>query len=128
MIFRNPPNQLGRRPQVQNSRFSRLKSKPTTVAGFVRTGWGVICKRKTNSGLVKYQPKGDPADWAAAAKGILATEKPDAIVVMLGLDDRQPIREAAADKSDKEPQAGCKIGCQGRQDRRSETRHRREAR
>ena len=89
---------------------------------------GVICKHKTNSGLVKYQPKGDPADWAAAAKGILATEKPDAIVVMLGLDDRQPIREAAADKSDKESQAGCKIGCQGRQDRRSETRHRREAR
>jgi uncharacterized protein len=62
---------------------------------------GVIRKHKTDSGLIKYQPKGDPADWAAAAKGILATEKPDAIVVMLGLDDRQPIREPAADKSDK---------------------------
>jgi uncharacterized protein len=62
---------------------------------------GVIRKHKTVSGLIKYQPKGDPADWAAAAKGILATEKPDAIVVMLGLDDRMPIREPAADKSDK---------------------------
>ena len=61
----------------------------------------MIRKHKTNSGLIKYQPKGDPADWTAAAKGILATEKPDAIVVMLGLDDRQPIREPAADKSDK---------------------------
>jgi uncharacterized protein len=62
---------------------------------------GVLRRHKTVSGLIKYQPKGDPADWAAAAKGILATEKPDAIVVMLGLEDRQPIREPAADKSDK---------------------------
>ena len=61
---------------------------------------GVIRKHKTVSGLIKYQPKGDPADWAAAAKGILATEKPEAIVVMLGLNDRVAIREPAAEKSD----------------------------
>src|SRR3984885_10977946 len=61
---------------------------------------GVIRRHKTVSGLIKYQPKGDPADWAAAAKGILATEKPDAIVIMLGLNDRMPIREPAAEKSD----------------------------
>ncbi|MEH2510680.1 hypothetical protein V1291_002034 [Nitrobacteraceae bacterium AZCC 1564] len=54
---------------------------------------GVIRKHKTVSGLIKYQPKGEPSDWAAAAKGILATEKPDVIVVMLGLHDRIPIRE-----------------------------------
>ena len=34
-------------------------------------------------------------------RGILAAEKPDAIVVMLGLDDRGPIHEPAAEKSDK---------------------------
>jgi len=62
---------------------------------------GVIRRHKTVSGLIKYQPKGDPADWPAAAKGILATEKPDVIVVMLGLSDRVPISEAAADKSDR---------------------------
>ena len=63
---------------------------------------GVIRKHKTVSGLIKYQPQGEPADWAAAAKGILATEKPDAIVVMLGLNDRVAIREPAAEKkSDK---------------------------
>ncbi len=61
---------------------------------------GVIRKHKTVSGLIKYQPKGDPADWAAAAKGVLASEKADAIVVMLGLDDRVAIREPAVDKSD----------------------------
>jgi uncharacterized protein len=59
---------------------------------------GVIRKHKTVSGLIKYQPRGEPADWAAAAKGILATEKPDAIVVMLGLHDRQAIREAVTEK------------------------------
>jgi hypothetical protein len=61
---------------------------------------GVIRRHKTVSGLIKYQPKGDPADWAAAAKGILATERPDAIVIMLGLDDRVAMREPAVDKSD----------------------------
>jgi uncharacterized protein len=64
---------------------------------------GVIRKSKAVSGLIKYQPKGDPADWAAAAKGILATEKPDAIVVMLGLNDRMAMREPAAEKSDSKP-------------------------
>jgi uncharacterized protein len=59
---------------------------------------GIIRKHKTVSGLIKYQPKGDPADWAAAAKGILATEKPEAIVVMLGLNDRVSLREPAAEK------------------------------
>ena len=63
---------------------------------------GVIRKHKTVSGLIKYQPRGEPADWTAAAKGILATEKPDAIVVMLGLNDRVAIREAATEKKSRQ--------------------------
>src|ERR1043166_389830 len=59
---------------------------------------GVIRKHKTVSGLIKYQPKGEPADWAAAARGILATEKPAAIVVILGLNDRVAIRDTGTDK------------------------------
>ena len=62
---------------------------------------GVIRKARNTSGLIKYQPKGDPADWVAAARGILTTEKPDIIVVMLGLNDRVTIREPVAEKSDK---------------------------
>jgi hypothetical protein len=61
---------------------------------------GVLRRHKTVSGLIHYQPKGDPADWAAAAKAILAAEKPDVIVVMLGLNDRTAIREPAAEKAD----------------------------
>jgi hypothetical protein len=75
---------------------------------------GVIRKHKTLSGLIKYQPRGEPADWAAAAKAILATEKPDAIVVMLGLNDRVSIREAApekkSDKKDDKKDARAKPG------------------
>ena len=59
---------------------------------------GVIRRHKTVSGLIRYQPKGDPADWAAAAKTILPAEKPDVIVVMLGLSDRISLREP--EKSD----------------------------
>ena len=59
---------------------------------------GVIRRHKTVSGLIRYQPKGDPADWAAAAKTILPVEKPDVIVVMLGLNDRISLREP--EKSD----------------------------
>ena len=62
---------------------------------------GVIRKVKNTSGLIKYQPKGEPADWTAAARGILATEKPDAIVVMLGLNDRLAMREPVSEKTDK---------------------------
>ena len=61
----------------------------------------VIRKARTTSGLIRYQPRGDPSDWTAAAKVILKTEKPDIIVVMLGLNDRATIREPVAEKSDK---------------------------
>jgi uncharacterized protein len=65
-----------------------------------RPDMGVIRKHKTVSGLIKYQPKGDPADWAAAARSILPAEKPDAIVVMLGLNDRMALREPVVEKPD----------------------------
>jgi len=69
---------------------------------------GVIRKVKTTSGLIQYQPKGPPADWAAAARDILASEKPDVIVVMLGLNDRVPLHEPVVEKSDKEKDKGDK--------------------
>ncbi len=66
---------------------------------------GVIRKHKTVSGLIRYQPKGEPADWIAAAKGILAQERPDAIVVMLGLQDRVSLREPLATDKKKDARA-----------------------
>jgi uncharacterized protein len=66
-----------------------------------RPDMAVIRKNRATSGLIKYQPKGDPSDWTAAAKQILATEKPDAIVVMLGINDRVAMREPVSEKPDK---------------------------
>src|SRR6201996_8224521 len=63
---------------------------------------GVVRKAKSTSGLIRYQPKGDPADWAAAAKGILQTEKPDVIVVRRALTARVARREPVVEKSDKD--------------------------
>src|SRR3954454_7001170 len=66
-----------------------------------RPDMGVIRKNRATSGLIKYQPKGEPSDWAAAAKQILAGEKPDAIVVMLGINDRMAMRDTPPEKSAK---------------------------
>ncbi len=57
---------------------------------------GVVRKHRTISGLIRYQPRGAPEDWVAAAKDILANEKPSAVLIMLGLNDRQAIREPVA--------------------------------
>src|SRR5690349_690061 len=66
-----------------------------------RPDMGVIRKNRATSGLIKYQPKGEPSDWAAAARQILASEKPDAIVVMLGINDRMAMRDTAPEKTEK---------------------------
>jgi hypothetical protein len=53
---------------------------------------GIVRKNKLNSGLLRYDVKGD-LDWWHVAKDLLATEKPNYVVMMLGLGDRQNIRE-----------------------------------
>ena len=56
---------------------------------------GVQRKIRATSGLVRYDAKNEALDWPQAAKDSLSNEKPDAIVVMLGLNDRLPLREKA---------------------------------
>jgi uncharacterized protein len=54
------------------------------------------------SGLVRYDPRSDTLDWSQAVKDALASEKPSAIVVMLGLNDRLPLRAALPKAPDKD--------------------------
>ncbi len=54
---------------------------------------GVGRKIRATSGLVRYDAKNETLDWPVAIKDALANEKPDAIVVMLGLNDRVPLRD-----------------------------------
>jgi len=54
---------------------------------------GIVRKIKPYSGLVRYEVHNDSLEWPQALKETLATEKPKVIIVMLGLNDRQPLRE-----------------------------------
>jgi len=53
---------------------------------------GVVRKIRTVSGLIDSDSRGAAYDWPSAAREMTATEKPDVVVVMLGLSDRQAIR------------------------------------
>src|SRR6516225_8509059 len=56
---------------------------------------GVERKIRATSGLVRYDAKNEALDWPQAAQDALSNAKPNAIVVMLGLNDRVPLREKA---------------------------------
>lgn len=57
---------------------------------------GIVRKIKFYSGLVRYEAaRADMPDWSQAVKDLLAPEKPSAIVIMLGVNDRLPLRERA---------------------------------
>jgi uncharacterized protein len=73
-------------------------------------GTGVVREVRATAGLIRYDPKNETLDWPAVIKDQLANEKPNAIVVMLGLNDRLAIRDGtpaakAAEQpaQDKEP-------------------------
>jgi hypothetical protein len=59
----------------------------------------VVRKHRTDSGLIRYDQRRD-IEWPQVAREIIATVKPKFIVMMVGNNDRQKIREKAppADK------------------------------
>jgi hypothetical protein len=59
---------------------------------------GVVRKIKFNAGLVRYEARADAPEWPQAIADILAAEKPSAIVVMLGINDRLPLRDHVPEK------------------------------
>jgi uncharacterized protein len=67
---------------------------------------GIARRIKPYSGLVRYEQRADSPDWSQAVKEVLAAEKPAAIVVMLGTNDRLPLRERIAPPRPATPPAG----------------------
>jgi hypothetical protein len=65
---------------------------------------GIVRKSRATSGIIRYDSRND-MDWARAAREIFAAEKPSAVVMMLGLNDRQSIRDRAAVRGSPSPQA-----------------------
>jgi hypothetical protein len=143
--YYRPPRQRQYQPQQQPSESSRApppkkaeteQTGPTTsivVMGDDMADWlgyglegvfsdtpeiRVVRKNKLNSGLLHYDAKGD-LDWWHVARDMLAQEKVDYVVMMLGIGDRQAIREKdlakeadtrakdqqAKDQAAKDPQA-----------------------
>jgi hypothetical protein len=70
---------------------------------------GIVRKHRTNSGLIRYDPKRD-VDWAQTAREIIAAEKPKFIVMMIGVNDHQAIRERAPPPKAAAPAAPGKPG------------------
>jgi uncharacterized protein len=60
---------------------------------------GVVRKIKATSGLVRYDAKNETLDWAGSVKDLLAGERPNAIVVMLGLNDRISLKDRIPPKA-----------------------------
>lgn len=56
------------------------------------TDIGIVRRHRTESGLIRYDQRRD-TEWPQAAREIIAAEKPRYIVMMVGNNDRQPIRE-----------------------------------
>jgi len=122
-IFRSPQPQYyeRERPPPASTDYSRAppphkpdaKSEPVTptatvvVMGDSMADWlaygledafsdspevAIVRKNKIYSGLLRYDAKSD-LDWWHVARDILAQEKPNYVVMMLGVSDRQNIRE-----------------------------------
>jgi hypothetical protein len=61
----------------------------------------VVRQNKRNSGLLRYEYKSD-LDWWHVARDILSRQKADYVVMMLGVSDKQNIREKDVKESDKD--------------------------
>jgi uncharacterized protein len=116
-FFPGPPPAVERPPPPVDSSRAPPARKPETqptetivIAGDSMADWlaygledmlaetaetGVIRKVRTHSGLIRYDQRNENQDWAQGLREMLAAEKPQAVIMMIGLNDRQAIRERA---------------------------------
>jgi hypothetical protein len=55
---------------------------------------GIVRKHRTDSGLIRYDHRRD-SEWPQVAREIITAEKPKFVIMMIGNNDRQTIREKA---------------------------------
>jgi uncharacterized protein len=68
---------------------------------------GIVRKHRTESGLIRYgEHRG--SEWPQVAREIIAAEKPQLVVMMIGNNDRQTIREKAPPPAPANPQPATK--------------------
>ena len=57
--------------------------------------FAILRRHRATSGLIRYDPRHD-VEWPQVIKESIAADKPKFLVMMIGINDRQPIRERAA--------------------------------
>jgi uncharacterized protein len=115
-----PPADNSHAPSAQPRKTDTAPTMSVVVMGDAMADWlaygledafserpeiGITRKHRTGSGLVRYDPKRD-VDWAQTAREIIAAEKPKFIVMMIGTNDHQAIRERAPPPRGATPAAG----------------------
>lgn len=58
---------------------------------------GIVRKHRAYSGLIRYEQRSD-VEWPKVARDLIAAERPQAVIMLLGLHDRQEIRERVPSK------------------------------
>lgn len=115
----SPPNEPRREREVDYSKAPPPRKQDTAAAkhivvmGDATADWlaygledafsdtpeiGIVRKHRTNSGLIHGESR-NAYDWPQAARDILANDQPAFIVMMIGMSDRQSIRERQARSS-----------------------------
>jgi uncharacterized protein len=72
-----------------------------------KTDIGIVRKHRTDSGLIRYDQRRD-SEWPQVVREIIAAEKPQLVVIMIGNNDRQTIREKAPPPAPANPQPATK--------------------
>ena len=109
---RSPPPDFSKAPAAKKT--DAVPQTPIMVFGDSMADWlaygleqaftdspeiGILRRHRTSSGLIRTEVKNDPRgeypDWPLAAKEMIAAQKPKFVVMMIGLNDRKQIREAA---------------------------------
>ena len=65
----------------------------------------ILRKHRTDSGLIRYDTRRD-IEWPQVAREIIAADKPKFIIMMIGNNDRQTIREKAPVVAVADPRTG----------------------
>src|SRR4051794_26260800 len=113
---RQPPADSSRAPaprRAEGSPATRIEVFGDSMADWLAFGLeeafgdtpeiGVLRKNKTNTGLIRVDVRGESYDWPSAARDLLNTDKPDYVVMMIGLADRRGIREAIRQQPQRAP-------------------------
>jgi uncharacterized protein len=109
---RSPPPDFSKAPAPKKT--DAVPQTPIMVFGDSMADWlaygleqaftdtpeiGILRRHRTSSGLIRTEvrndPRGEYPDWPLAAKEMISAQKPKFVVMMIGLNDRKQIKEAA---------------------------------